>query len=200
MSIKVLAICGSGRAGSKTRRALEVAIQSAQKAGAEVTTLDLGEFRLPLFDGRVNDPRKPEVDVDPQVAKFRAMAKEADAFLIASPVYHDSYSGVLKNAIDFLYLELAEKVAGLIAVAGGRAGAGLALEHLRTVLRETQTWVVNRHVPIGNSDQSFDEAGGIKDPETVTRLSALGTELVLRTKLLRPRKAAPAAPPASAAS
>lgn len=189
MAIRILALSGSGRAGSKSRAALDVAVQGAKKAGATVEVIDLAELALPMFDG-VNG--KPDADVVPVVRQFRQAAREANGFLFATPVYHDSLSGVLKNAIDHLYLELADKPAGIISIAGGRAGAALALEHLRTILRETQTWVLPRQVPIGNSAESFDAGNVLTDKETTSRLVALGVEVAARTQILRPRAAAAA--------
>jgi NAD(P)H-dependent FMN reductase len=183
-ALKIVAFSGSARPGSYTRRALEVAAVSARKLGAEVTVVDLGEWRLPPFD---NTPATEKEH--PEVQKLKQLVKPADALLIATPVYHDSFSGVLKNALDLLYYEeLTEKMAALIAVGGGRVGHGQALEHLRAVLRETGTWVLPRQVVLGASSEVFDEAGAIKDPELETRLAMLGQELVLRTKLLRSRR------------
>lgn len=189
MTMKVMALCGSPRPGSYTRMALDVAAEAARKMGAEVTVVDLSEWRLPLFEGDMSAPA-----TDATVLRFKAAVAEAQGLLVATPVYHDSFSGVLKNAIDHLYQELANKVAGLIAVAGGRAGHGLALEHLRTVLRETNTWVLPRQVPVGMSKEAFDEERKPRDPETALRLTALGQELVMRTKLLRPARPATPGP------
>lgn len=189
MTLKVVALCGSPRSGSYTRMALDVAVEAATKVGAEVTMVDLAEWRLPLYEGDMASP-----STDATVQRFKATVSEAQGLLVATPVYHDSFSGVLKNAIDHLYQELANKVVGLIAVAGGRAGHGLALEHLRTVFRETNTWVLPRQVPVGMSKEAFDEERKPKDPETALRLNALGQELVVRTKVLRPVRPATPGP------
>ncbi|HLL55238.1 MAG TPA: NAD(P)H-dependent oxidoreductase [Myxococcaceae bacterium] len=181
---KVIALCGSLRAGSHTRKALDLAIEGAKKGGAEVTLVELSGLKLPPFD---DGPSKE----DPEVVRWKELVKAADGLLIGTPVYHDSYGGMLKNALDFLYLELADKVAGLIAVGGGRVGQGQALEHLRAVLREPNTWVLPRQVVIPSSKEAFDENGALKDKETVTRLGMLGMELVARCKQLRPKKRAP---------
>jgi NAD(P)H-dependent FMN reductase len=180
---KVVALCGSLRVGSYTRMALQLAIDGASKAGGDIEVFDLGQTRLPFFDGG------PAKEI-PEAARFRSLVKEADGLLIATPVYHDSYSGVLKNALDLLYEELNEKVAALIAVGGGRVGQGQALEHLRAVFRETSCWVVPRQVAVPRSEESFDEKGQPKDKEMETRLTALGMELVMRCKQLRPRRRA----------
>lgn len=183
---RVLAFSGSARPGSFTRKTLEVAAEATRSLGAEVTYVDLAEWVLPPFD---NTPRTEKEN--PTVQKLKELVRSCDALLIATPVYHDSYSGILKNAIDLLYYEeLADKVAGLISVGGGRVGHGQALEHLRAVLRETGTWVLPRQVIIANSQEAFDAEGKFREPEMHTRLAALGQELVLRTRLFRMRKRA----------
>jgi FMN reductase len=183
---KLLAICGSLRAGSHTRKALEIAIAGARQAGGELEVVDLEQLKLPFFDGDGGPASQT-----PEAVRFKALVKGADGLLIATPVYHDSYSGVLKNALDLLYVELQDKLAALIAVGGGRVGQGQALEHLRAVFRETSCWVIPRQVAVPQSAEAFDEQGQPKDKELTTRLSALGMELVLRCKQLRPRRRAP---------
>lgn len=180
--VKLVALSGSMRANSNTRRVMAIALEGVAKFGAEVTLVDLHDWRLPPFDG---EPAKNA----PETLRFRKAVSEADGLLIAAPVYHDSIGGMLKNALDLLYFEeLQSKVVAMIAVGGGRVGHGVALEHLRSILRETDTFVIPRQVAVGAADQLFDEQGKAKDEEIVTRLQALGQELVLRTKLLRPKR------------
>jgi FMN reductase len=181
---KVVAICGSLRVGSHTRKALALAIEGARKVGGEVEVVDLGQLKLPFFDG---GPAREE----PEALRFRGLVKAADALLVATPVYHDSFSGGLKNALDLLYEELHDKLAALIAVGGGKVGQGQALEHLRAVFRETSCWVLPRQVAVPQSGEAFDEQGQPKDREVATRLGALGMELVARCKQLRPRRRTP---------
>lgn len=186
--MKVLALLGSLRERSATRRALEIALSGTQKTPLEVTVVGPQPLRLPLFEEGVTEK-------DPDVVAFRNQVAAADALLIASPVYHDSYSGVLKNAVDHLYNELADKPVALIAVGGGRTGQGQALEHLRAVFRETACWVLPRQVAIPSSGKVFDAEFRLTDEELESRLIKLGQELVLRTRQLRPKSVV--APPRS---
>lgn len=179
--VKVVALSGSLRSGSNTRKALDVALSGMGRLGAVVTLVDLSERPLPPFDGT------PSLE-HPETVRFRSEVRQADGLLIATPVYHDSFAGMVKNALDLLYDELLEKVAAVLAVGGGRVGHGQALEHLRAVLRETGTWVIPRQVVIGSADQAFDAAGKPKEKEVETRLVALGQELVLRCLSLRPKR------------
>lgn len=181
VAVRIAALSGSMRSGSNTRKALEVALQGVKKLGAEITVLDLAELKLPPFDGDA-------ALKDPRTLQFKEAIRAADGLIVATPVYHDSFAGMVKNAFDLLYDELLEKVAALVAVGGGRVGHGQALEHLRAVLRETGTWVIPRQVVIGSADKAFDAEGNPHEKEVETRLVALGQELVLRCLTLRPKR------------
>ncbi len=177
--MSIVALCGSIRAESFTRRALDVAAQAARKLGVEVVETDLRA--LPYFEEGVST-------LSPAALALKDLVRKADGLIIATPVYHDSYSGVLKNGLDHLYDELADKVCALIAVGGGGTSLGQALEHLRAVMRETNTWVLPRQVQVPRSREAFGADGQLTSPELKSRLERLGQETVLRVRQLRPKK------------
>jgi NAD(P)H-dependent FMN reductase len=47
---------------------------------------------------------------------------QADASVFLSPEYHGSYSGALKNAVDYFSTEFRRKPIGVVAVGAGRMG------------------------------------------------------------------------------
>jgi NAD(P)H-dependent FMN reductase len=132
----VLAICGSLRDESATRVALSVALEEAASTGASTELLDLRQFDLPPLDA----DRDAEGQGDGR--RLLAAVADADALLLGTPVYHGSYSGVLKNALDYCgFDEFEHTTVGLLAVAGG-AFPVTALEHLRSVGRALNAWVM----------------------------------------------------------
>lgn len=183
--IRLIALGGHARSPSFTRAALELMVDGAKGAGAQVSILDLEQDRLPLFfeDEEASAP----------VEQFRAAIQDTDGLLVATPVYHDSYSGVLKGALDLLHTELSEKHVALAAVAGGRWGSGQALEHLRAVFREMGAWVLPRQVVITRSSEAFDAEGRPVDPEMGERLRAVGAELARHCARAASASPAPAA-------
>ncbi|MCB9797992.1 MAG: NAD(P)H-dependent oxidoreductase [Alphaproteobacteria bacterium] len=176
----VLAICGSRRAHSSTRKALAVALRAAEGAGAEVSWFDLGENELPFCDGR--GPNEPYDD--PRVKALRDNVRAADAVLIGSPEYHGSMSGALKNLLDLLGPEeLRNTVVGVLATARGDAGAMNTLNHLRHVVRWMNAWVLPTQVSVPRAQERFDSYG---EPDEGLRveLDKLGRELVRYGKLI----------------
>jgi FMN reductase len=174
--MKVIALCGSRRDPSSTRRGLAVALEAAEAAGAEIGWLELRELDLPFCDGR-SEGYGPEVDA------FRAAVASADALIIGSPEYHGSMTGALKNALDLLGPEeLRDKMVGLVATARGDAGAMNTLNHLRHVARWMNAWVLPTQVSI---PQAHTRLGEDADPEIRDRLEKLGQEVVRYGGLLR---------------
>lgn len=108
----VVAVCGSLRDASHTRTALEHALEAAHERGAETDLLDLRTYDLPVYD--------PDNGDDGDASAFRAAVRAADSVLLGSPMYHGSYSGSLKNALDYCgFEEFEDRTIGLLGVSGG---------------------------------------------------------------------------------
>src|SRR5688572_20474350 len=93
----VLAFAGSTRSESFNKQLVRLAAEDARAAGAEVTVIDLRDLPLPLFD----EDLETENGLPENAKKLKALLREHDGFLIASPEYNSSISSVLKNAIDW---------------------------------------------------------------------------------------------------
>ena len=165
-------LCGSVTENSATRRVLEVALLGATEAGAQVSLIDLRDYTLP-FAGFRHAPEE-----FPDVARLSAQLSAAQAILWATPEYHGSYSGVLKNALDLMgFDEFEGKMIGLIGIAGGSTGAINALTHLRSVGRQLHAWVLPQQVSVARVGNAFTSDGKIQDPEIEKRLKEMGREV-----------------------
>ncbi|MBV9864271.1 MAG: NAD(P)H-dependent oxidoreductase [Abitibacteriaceae bacterium] len=170
--IVVAGLCGSLSAGGSTQRVLEVALSGAQEAGAQTAFLDLRDYQLP-FAGQVKDPK-----TFPDVVRLSDELRAAHAIIWATPEYHGSYSGVLKNALDLMgFDEFEGKMIGLIGIAGGALGAIHSLDHLRSVGRQLHAWVLPQQVSIARAWDAFNADGTLKDKELETRLKSIGHEI-----------------------
>lgn len=128
-SIRVAGICSSLREGSYTQIALIRALEAAERVGTAIDLIALLELELSVYDA----------DVDPATAgDAEALAdrvREADAILLGSPMYHDSYSSSLKTVLDCCrFDEFEGKTVSLLAIAGG-SFLVTTLEHIRSVRR-----------------------------------------------------------------
>jgi FMN reductase len=179
LEIRVVGICGSLRPGSATRLALKVALEGAESNGATTRLLDLAPYDLPFCRGKEAEVHYPE-----NVQRFRADVRWGDAILLATPEYHGSFSGVLKNALDLMGFEEFEgKMVGLVGVSGGRLGASDALNTLRAVGRVLHAWVVPTQASVPAAFEAFDERGEPKDPAVAERLTAVGHDVARFARL-----------------
>ena len=165
----VVALIGSLRTRSYTRIAATRALAAAESAGATTELIDIREYDLPAFD--------PGRDSPGDSATLTASVDAADSILLASPMYHGSYSGVLKNAIDYCgFDEFEGKTVGLLAVSGGSFPL-TTLEHLRSVCRALNAWVIPHQAAIPNGRTAFAD-GEFVDEKTANRVDTLGHRLV----------------------
>ena len=120
MATKICAISGSTRKGSHTKIMVDLAVQAAEAAGAKVHYIDLREIKLPMFEDRNKANFATE-----EYLLIKREAEWAHGFILGTPEYHGSMSGAMKNWIDYLYEELAGKLAGIVCSAGGGGSAAV---------------------------------------------------------------------------
>lgn len=104
---------------------------AADHAGFQVEVVDLDHVGLPLLD-EPNHPRMQQYTKD-HTRAWSATVSRADAFVIVLPEYNHSFPAALKNALDYLYLEWADKAVGLVSY-GGVSGGLRAVGALKPVL------------------------------------------------------------------
>jgi azobenzene reductase len=149
---RILLISGSPRHSSHTFALTQEMALWLQKYGCSVTVFDLAETPIPLMD--------PAYEVNPSdypndsLQRFISLAENADGFVLGTPTYHNSYSGCLKNALDWLgETHFRYKPVALMCNSGGMRSVQ-ALDHLRIVVRELSGIAIPRQ--IATSDADFD--------------------------------------------
>src|SRR3954464_12910144 len=100
MPLKLLAVAGTMPEASYSLRALTHVLQAAAARGAETSVLDLRLARLPMYS-----PHAPPPDEAGPVRRATEAVGWADAFVLASPDYHGSMSGAIKNFLDYHWEE-----------------------------------------------------------------------------------------------
>ncbi|SRR5579883_594734 len=177
--VRFVGIAGSLRSHSYSQQALTIAAQRLEALGATVEILDLRTLNLPFCDGGKDYPDYPDVE------RLRTAFHRADGMILATPEYHGSVSGVIKNALDLMsFDQLSGKVAGLISVLGGQANSN-ALNDMRTILRWVHAWVIPEQIAIAQAWQAFGADGKLQDAKLSERLDEFAQSLVENTQKLR---------------
>jgi NAD(P)H-dependent FMN reductase len=136
-ALKIAVVLGSTRPGRNGAVVADwVLEQAAGRTAAEYELLDLADYPLPHLDEPVSAKAGPDLYSKDHTRTWASKVAEYDAYVFVTPEYNHSTSGVLKNAIDFLYNEWTNKAAGLVSY--GAVGGARAIEHLRGVLSELQ--------------------------------------------------------------
>ncbi len=175
----VVGIGGTIGGISSTERALKIALDAAGREGFRTRLFGGAEMgRLPLYDPRATTRTPDERD-------FVDTVRRASALIIASPGYHGSISGVVKNALDLLEETardaarpyLADMPVGLIATAYGWQATGSTIAALRSIVHALRGWPTPFAAAINSQVTKFDDEGGANDPAVVAQLQLIGRQV-----------------------
>jgi len=179
----IVGLGGTVRSPSSSERVLTAALAAAEAAGAR-TQLFGGEIlsKLPIYNPA--DPGEPAE----RLALVEAV-RSADGVIVATPGYHGSLSGLIKNALDSLeplssdarpYLD--GRAVGCIVVADGWQACGSALAHLRSIVHALRGWPTPLGATINSALKPFDEAGMLKDPRDSFQVETVAKQVVAFAK------------------
>lgn len=157
----------------------------AQKhAGFTVELVDLAELNLPLMD-EPNHPRLRQY-VHEHTKRWSATVDRADAFVLVMPEYNAGYTAPLKNALDYLVHEWANKPVGVVSYGGVSAGVR-AVTTLRPVLALLKLFPTGANVHIPFVSQFLTEQRTIEPNEMMSAgAEAMLVELEVLARTLKP--------------
>jgi NAD(P)H-dependent FMN reductase len=177
MSVTVLALVGSLRAGSHNRQLAEAAVKHAPEGVTVVIYEGLAD--VPFY----NEDIDTEGSAPAAAEKLRTAALAADAFLFVSPEYNGTITAVLKNAIDWLSRPfeasaLTDKPAAVIGTAYGDFGGVWAHDETRKSLGIAGAQVLaDAKLAIPESEVRFAELHPQDDTEVVEQLPTVLAQL-----------------------
>lgn len=142
--LKIAIVTGSTRPGRNNEAVANwVYSISKERKDAEFELVDIAHYKLPLLDEGM-----PPVFGQYSREHTKAWSDKIvsfDAYVFVTPEYNHSTSAALKNAIDYLFREWNNKVAGFVSY-GGHAGGARAIEHLRLIMAEVMVATVRASV------------------------------------------------------
>ena len=144
--MRIDVVSGTTRQGRFSERvAAWVLDRLAGRGDVEVDHVDLRDFPLPFFDGP-SPARTPRQYPDEAVARLGRTLDRADGYLVLTGEYNHGYPAVLKNALDWTYVEWRRKPIGFVG--WGNVGGARAIEQLRQVAIEFEMAPVRQAVHI----------------------------------------------------
>lgn len=147
-TLHIQVIAGSTREGRfSDKAALWITEEIKKHGGVAAEMLDLRDYDMPFFNESVSPAYKQEPYKNEAVARFTKKIDEGDAFVIVTPEYNHGTSGVLKNALDWVYQEWNNKPVAFVSY--GSVGGARAIEQLRLNAIELQMAPIRSavHIP-----------------------------------------------------
>jgi arsenic resistance protein ArsH len=181
---RILFLSGSLRDRSYSRLLAEEAARIITEFGAETRFYDPRE--LPLADS---------VPIDhPKVVELRALSEWSEGQVWSSPERHGAITGVLKNQIDWIPLNIGAvrptqgRTLAVMQVSGGSQSFN-AVNTLRLLGRWMRMFTIPNQSSVAKAYEQFDEAGRMKDSPYRDRVVDVMEELFKMTLLLRDHSA-----------
>lgn len=183
MSVRILALVGSLRAGSHNRQLAEAAVKLAPE-GAEVELFE-GLAEIPFY----NEDIDVEGSLPAAAARLREAASGADGLIFFTPEYNGTIPAVLKNAIDWLSRPfgagaISGKPVAVVGTAFGRYGGVWAHDETRKsvgmaggkVLEDVKLSIPRSVTRFAETHPADDAEVAEQLTEAITRLHGHATE------------------------
>lgn len=190
----ILGVGGTTRSGSSTELALRSVLREVERLGGRSAIVTGADLVLPPYA-----PDSP--DRDPKAAKLLDLLRRADGVIVASPGYHGSVSGLVKNALDYVEDTAADprpyfdgRAVGCIACAYGWQATGSTLAALRAIVHALRGWPTPLGVAANTSERLFDGDGACADARLAQNLTVLAGQVVQFATLAKLGRALEASP------
>ncbi len=168
---KLLVFAGSTRAHSFNRQLAAQTAATARESGVQVTHLELSTLDIPLYNADLDARGTP-----PDVIRLKEIMDTHPAWIICSPEYNGSYTGLLKNTLDWASSPVkghpvwasgskpfAGKVVGVMSASNGALGGLRSLSHLTPLLLNLHCWVCPQQFALSRAAEAFDANGNLKN-------------------------------------
>ena len=172
---KITVLYGAIREGRQSIRAARAVDKALRETGkAEVTFIDIKDYNLPLMENRLKDMKDPI----PDVVKVGEMIANADGIVFVTPEYNNSYSGAMKNTVDYYTKEWSKKPIGIICASDGWQAGTNASNLLQLLILAINAFPMPTKLLVPYIDKSFDEEGNALDEAMARRLNRFVKEFL----------------------
>jgi NAD(P)H-dependent FMN reductase len=185
---KIGIILGSTRPGRNGEAVARWVIDVAsRRTDADYELVDLLDYPLPHLDEPL--PASFGQYQNSHTQKWAAKIASFDGFVMVTPEYNHSTSGVLKNAIDYLHGEWSNKAVGFVSY--GAVGGARAAEHLRLIAGQLKMADVSTQVALSLFTEFVNFSEFAPGEHQAVSLNTLLDEVIEWSNALAPlRKAA----------
>jgi len=174
----IVGIGGTTKVESSPEKSLKYALALAAAQGADTELFDGPSIHLPMYAAESGE--RP-----PDVRRLLEALRRAHGVIIATPCYHGSVSGLLKNALDYVE-DLAQdphpyfdgRAVGLIVCGSGWQSTAITLSALRSIVHALRGWPTPMGVAINTVNKTFDQHGTVIEETAARQIGILVDQVV----------------------
>jgi NAD(P)H-dependent FMN reductase len=182
--MNIVVISASTRQERKSHQvALEVLNRISKRDTINSTLIDIKELNLPNLDYVYKNHPSPTE----QMKNFSEILSKSDGIIIVSPEHNGSYTGALKNTLDFFFGEFSKKVFGVVSVTTGKLGGIRAAMELQKLILVLGGYTLPRYMTTPEVQNVFKE-GKLVDESYEKRLESFLDEFLWLTEAIKNQK------------
>ena len=181
--MRIVIISGSTRIGRLSHKATIELAKRMAKRNIFAEVIDLAEYKLPILENVANKHH-----IDTAIQTFAQKLNEADAMIFVSPEYHGSYSGALKNALDYVWKEFSKKPIGVVTATTGKFGGINASSQMQHLILSLGAFPMPYKLLVPYVDEVFNENGELIDESIAKSFEKFITEFMWFAEALVEKK------------
>jgi azobenzene reductase len=183
--IKISLIIGSVRMGRQTHKTGQyVAKKLSERQGVTVEILDLLDYNFPVMEERMGLHPNPPARLE----EFSKKLSDSDAIVLVSPEYNGSYSGSLKNVLDYFGKEYKKKVMAVVTDSAGDFAGISASYQLQLFILKMGAIASPVKLMVPQVQKAFDASGNPIDEKIVKGTEVFIEELLWLTEAINNQK------------
>jgi len=159
--MKISIIIGTVREGRRSPGVAYLLRDMLELKGEKIEILDLEEYSFPIMKERLKNLKHPPAGM----REFSQHLFDSDGIIIITPEYNGSYSGVLKNTLDYFKPEYYKKPIGVVTVSSGVLGGINASHHLLSWVLHVKAIPSPFKLLVKSVDKTFDKENRLIDED-----------------------------------
>ena len=174
----------NNRMSIRAAKAVEAALSATGKA--EVTFVDIKDYDLPVMEDRLKDMSDPPA----RIVELAGKIDQADGIIFVTPEYNNSYSGALKNAVDYFGKEWFHKPMGVVTASSGIQGGINASNLLQLLILAINGYAMPTKLLVPEIEKSIDEHGVVLNERVAKGLTKFTDDFLWFAQAIAEKKKA----------
>ena len=180
---KIIVIPGSSRNGSFNARLAKVIANQLNASSAEATAISLADYPMPIL----NQDDEAKSGAPENAKKLASLIGDHQGVVLVNPEYNGSFSGLMKNTLDWLSRDVGVKVFqnrafALAACSPGMLGGIRVLSHARDNLVSVGADTITPQLAVGSANNAFNDDDTLANERASSLLQNLCDTLIERAK------------------